>query len=187
MILLLLLYRVSYDGYSNDPNYCTASSIPNYTITDHDRKILHNLKTWQSSFQTIQPLNYKKTLSHLHNDVVFFNIACQVVSICQGVNYCVILKIWDGTRPACESFSLEEPLKNTLKANDSLKCDTKGMTIDVFLYDEHTSGQIKNVQPGDFTLLNNVHAKPEKVLSKVIKNINDNLMLANKQAMQVQA
>ncbi|KXJ22411.1 Protection of telomeres protein 1 [Exaiptasia diaphana] len=40
------------------------------------------------------------------------------------------------------------------------------MAIDVFLYDEHANGEVKNVKPGDFVLLSNVHAQPAKVMTK---------------------
>lgn len=165
---VLVMYRVTFDGYSSEPNNCTASSIPNYTINDQDKQILHDLKAWQSSFESIQPEFYKKTFSQILPDVVFFNIACQVVSVCQAVNCnCVILTIWDGTVLSCQSYSLEEPLTSALMADESIKQDTNGMTIDVFLYDEHATGEVKNVQPGDFVLLSNVHAKPENAVSKV--------------------
>lgn len=112
----------------------------------------------------------KITLSQISPEELYFDISCQVVSVCNATNAsCLVLTVWDGTFPQCQSSPVAEIKKgeSILSDDKAVKDAPERMTIDFHLYDEHSHSA---VNAGDFVTLVNVHAIPST--SQVMCKIN---------------
>lgn len=136
-----------------------ASSSKSYILTDIDKGILHELKLWATQKETLNKTFAFTCLQDLSTNQNFVNLLCQVISKCHTENGGVVLTVWDGSLPACQSILVEPISEQGQLTSDELSCRAAKRCVEVFLYDDHITGDVRRVHPGDFVCIRNVHLK----------------------------
>ena len=137
-------------------------------MTDCEKDIIEELKLWASQKES---LNKKFAITNLKDLSVsqnFINLLCQVVSKRYTVSgNGIVLVLWDGSLPACQSIQVEPISEQGQVTSDELVTKSANRCVEVFLCDDHMEGDVKNVSPGDFVCIRNVHLKEEKINSSL--------------------
>ena len=162
-----LSFRIVFDINSMDTPQVRASSSKSYILTDIDKDILNELKLWATHKETLNKQFTFTRLQDLNTNQNFINLLCQVVSKCYTESGGVALTLWDGSLPACQSILVEPISKQQQVTSDELMCKAAKRCVEVFLYDDHTMGNVQRVHPGDFVCIRNVHIKEVESNSSV--------------------
>lgn len=148
---------------SLDTSRPRASSSKSYNMTAQEKDIIEELKTWASQKESLNKKFAITTLKDLSINQNFINLLCQVVSKRYTVSgNGIVLVLWDGSLPACQSIQVEPISEQGQITSDELVAKSANRCVEVFLYDDHMEGDVKNVCPGDFVCIRNVHLKEEK-------------------------
>ena len=135
------------------------SSSKSYSLTDIDKDIIEDLRSWISHKETLNKKFAFTSLKDLSTSQNFINLLCQVVSKRYTVNDGVVLTLWDGSLPACQSTVVEPISEQGQITSEQLMQKAAQQSVDVFLYDDHVMGAVWRVHPGDFVCIRNVHLK----------------------------
>ena len=115
---------------------------------------------WAAEKESLCSSTTVTNLKDLSTSQRFVNLLCQVVSKCfTPIGNCVVLSVWDGTLPACQSIHIEPISEQGKLTSEELIYKAAGRSVDVFLYDNHAEGDVRRVCPGDFVRITNVHMK----------------------------
>lgn len=140
-----------------------ASSFISYDVTDHDKDAIEELRSWASQKESLNNKFVNTNLKDLSVSQTFINLLCQVVSKCYTMSgNGIVLTLWDGSLPACQSTQVEPISEQGKLTCDELLKKSANRCVEVFLYDNHMEGDVKNVCPGDFVCIRNVHLKEVK-------------------------
>ena len=148
-----------FDINSLDTPQVRASSSKSYILTDIDKDMLNELKLWATQKETLNKTFAFTYLQDMNTNQNFINLLCQVVSKRCTENGGVVLTLWDGTLPACQSILVEPISEQRQLTSDELSRRAVKRCVDVFLYDDHIEGNVRRVHPGDFVCIRNVHLK----------------------------
>lgn len=159
----ILFFRLVFEIDSLDTSQPRASSSKSYNLADHEKDVIEELRSWASQKDTLNKKFAITNLKDLSISQTFINLLCQVVSksYTKSRNG-IVLTLWDGSRPACQSIQVEPISEQGQLTSDELVQKSAKRCVDVFLYDNHMEGDVKNVCPGDFVCVRNVHLKEEK-------------------------
>ena len=146
-----------------DTSQPRASSSTSYNMTDCEKDIIEHLKSWASQKESLNKKFVITNLKDLSISQNFINLLCQVVSKRYTVSgNGIVLVLWDGSLPACQSIQVEPINEQGQVTSDELVTKSANRCVEVILYDNHMEGDVKNVCPGDFVCIRNVHLKEEK-------------------------
>ena len=148
-----------FDITSLDTPQVRASSSKSYILTDIDKDILNELKLWATQKETLNKTFAFTCLQDMSTNQNFINLLCQVVSKRYTENGGVVLTLWDGSLPACQSILVEPISEQRQLISDELSSKAAKRCVDVFLYDDHIVGDVRRIHPGDFVCIRNVHLK----------------------------
>ena len=162
-LLYVFFFRLLFEIDSLDRSKPRASSSKSYNVTDHEKGIIEELRSWASQKEYLNKKFAITNLKDLSVSQTFINLLCQVVSKCYTMSgNGVVLTLWDGSFPACRSIQVEPISEQGPLTSDELVKKSANRCVEVFLYDDHMEGDVKNVCPGDFVCIRNVHLKEEK-------------------------
>lgn len=158
--------------FSSDPDGPVEpiSTSRNYTLTSEDEARVCALRRWLHRDPQARSMLTESTpcRSHCLSELqpkVFFNLDCQVVSICVlAEGTACLLRVWDGTKPVLplyEEDTRTEELSTRIKTAKTLYRKALGYMADVFVYDSHYTEACK-ISPGDFVKFVNLHAAEHK-------------------------
>ena len=136
-----------------------ASSSKSYVLTDNDKDIIEELRSWIAHKETLNKKFAFTSLKDLSTSHDFINLLCQVVSKSYTIKGGVALTLWDGSFPACQSILVEPISEQGQVTSEELMQKAGKRCVEVFLYDDHVMGDIRRVCPGDFVCIRNVHIK----------------------------
>jgi len=164
----ILFYRNVFDIDSLDTSKLRGSSSKYYNVTDHEKNVIEELRLWASQQESLNKKIAITNLKDLNISQTFINLLCQVVSKCDTISSNgIVLTLWDGSLPACQSIQVEPISEEGQLTSDELVNKSANRCVEVFLYDDHMEGDLKNVRPGDFVCIRNVHLKEEKINSSL--------------------
>ena len=158
-----LFFRHAFEIDSLDTSQPRASPSKSYNMTDHEKVILEELKLWASQKESLNKKFAITNLKDLSVSQTFVNLLCQVVSKCYTMTgNGIVLTLWDGSFPACQSIQVEPTSEPGQPTSDELVKKSANRCVEVLLYEDHMEGDVRNVSPGDFVCIRNVHLKEEK-------------------------
>ncbi|GFN94992.1 protection of telomeres protein 1 [Plakobranchus ocellatus] len=138
-----------------------------YTFEDQDKETVTELFDWWSKIcdQEITSLPATKNSGNQRitfADVLpkrYFDIVCQVVQVCVlDPGICRLIRVWDGTKFEGHVKDVADgELNNSLIEDKLLVEASRGLTIDIFLFDDHAKDS-DCIKPEDYLLLTNVHS-----------------------------
>ena len=159
----ILFFRDVFEIDSSDTSKLRISSSKSYKMTDHEKNVIEELRLWASQKESLNKKFAITNLKDLSISQTFINLLCQVVSRCYTISSSgIVLTLWDGSLPACQSIQVEPISEQGQLTSDELAKKSANRCVQVFLYDDHMEGEVKNVCPGDFVCIRNVHLKEEK-------------------------
>ncbi|KAL9973756.1 hypothetical protein ACROYT_G020251 [Oculina patagonica] len=152
-----------FDIDSLDTSQARSSSSRSYNLTDREKDIIEELRSWASQKESLNKKFAITNLKDLRTSQLFINLLCQVVSksYTESGNG-IVLTLWDGSLPACQSIQVEPISEQGRLTSDDLLQKSGGRCVEVFLYDNHVEGDVRNIRPGDFVCIRNVHLKEIK-------------------------
>lgn len=166
--MLFFLFRTVFDFDAIDSPRIRASSSKSQVLTDSDKELIEELRLWATHKETLNKKFAFTSLQDLNTSQSFLNLLCQVVSKSYTVNSDgIVLTLWDGSMPACQSFLVEPISEQGQKTSDELMHKAMKRCVEVFLYDDHVMGDVRWVCPGDFICIRNVHLKEIESDAKV--------------------
>lgn len=152
-------FRVVFDIRSSDTPQVRASSLKSYNLTDDEKCVLEELQAWSSHKEALNKkfsFTHLKDLSTTHH---FINLLAQVVAKRWTEKGDIVLALWDGSPPACQSALVDPISEQGQVMSDELMRKASKRCIDVILYDNHATSIGTKVCPGDFVCIRNVHVK----------------------------
>ena len=148
---------------SLDTSQARASSSKSYNLTDCEKDIIEELRSWASQKESLNKKFAITNLRDLSTSQTFINLLCQVVSMSYTASgNGIVLTLWDGSMPACQSMQVEPISEQRQLTSDELMEKSAKRCVEVFLYDNHVEGDVRNIRPGDFVCIRNVHLKEMK-------------------------
>ncbi|CAH3023261.1 unnamed protein product, partial [Porites evermanni] len=150
---------VVFDIHSSDTPQVRASSSKSYNLTDDERGVLEELQAWSAHKEALNKkfsITNLKDLSTTHH---FINLLAQVVAIRWTEKGDIVLTMWDGSLPTCQSVLVDPISEQGQVMSDKLMRKASKRCIDVILYDNHVRSIGTKVCPGDFVCIRNVHVK----------------------------
>lgn len=158
MCLLHLFFRLVFEIDSMDTSQARASSSKSYNLTDHEKDIIEELRSWASQKETLNKKFAITNLKDLNTSHTFINLLCQVVSKSKTViGDGIALTLWDGSVPSCQSILVEPISEEGQITSDELMQKAANKCVQVFLYENHVEGDASKLGPGDFVCIRNVH------------------------------
>lgn len=137
-----------------------ASFYKSYNLTDCEKEIIEELRSWASQKESLNKKFAFTNLKDLSTSQTFINLLCQIVAKSYTASgNGIALTLWDGSLPACQSISVEPINEQEQLKSDELVLKSAKRCVDVFLYDDHVEGDARNSRPGDFVCIRNVHIK----------------------------
>lgn len=126
------------------------------TFSEKEKNQVMSLRTWSESQESLRFKSFFRKLIDIKPVFQFFNLACQLVAkqFLLKEN-CYVLKVWDGTRPSCQTYCVAEVKEDAWTASSELEEKTRGWTADVHLYDDHVE-EARALDVGSFICINNV-------------------------------
>uniref|UniRef100_UPI00358E9772 protection of telomeres protein 1-like n=1 Tax=Myxine glutinosa TaxID=7769 RepID=UPI00358E9772 len=156
-----------FDGTVGAPIVPKSTSLSFSFDAEQEKEEVSKLRSWM--LQT-----YSTSLTRGLMDVKphsFLNLQCQLVAIARVDLRCSLLKVWDGT--LCPYIPYSPTLDNVkLKTDMELLHRSKGLTIDIMVYDDHAESA-SSLQPGDFLDIFNLHATQPALGLSVDQNSED--------------
>ena len=152
-------FRVVFDINSSDTPQVRASSLKSYNLTDDEKSVLEELQAWSAHKEALNKkfsITNLKDLSTTHH---FINLLAQVVAIRWTEKGDIVLTLWDGSLPTCQSVLVDPFSEHGQVMSDKLMRKASKRCIDVILYDNHVRSIGTKVCPGDFVCIRNVHVK----------------------------
>ena len=177
MITVFPLFRVVFDIHSSDTPQVRASSSKSYNLTDDEKTIIEELRLWTLQQETLNKKFAITSLKDLSTSQTFINLLAQVVVKSHTKTGSIALTLWDGSLPGCQSVLVEPISEEGQIMSDELMRKAAKRSVDVFLFDNHVTGDVRRICPGDFVCIRNVHLKE--------KNADDNLTANRPQVMYI--
>ena len=162
-----LFFRVVFDIHSSDTPQVRASSSKSYNLTDDEKGVLEELQAWSAHKEALNKrfsITNLKDLSTTHH---FINLLAQVVAIRWTEKGDIVLTLWDGSLPACQSVLVDPISEKGQVMSDKLMRKASKRCNDVILYDNHVRSIGTKICPGDFVSIRNVHVKERTADSSV--------------------
>ncbi|CAH3164924.1 unnamed protein product, partial [Porites evermanni] len=158
---------VVFDIHSSDTPQVRASSSKSYNLTDDEKGVLEELQAWSAHKEALNKrfsITNLKDLSTTHH---FINLLAQVVAIRWTEKGDIVLTLWDGSLPACQSVLVDPISEKGQVMSDKLMRKASKRCNDVILYDNHVRSIGTKICPGDFVSIRNVHVKERTADSSV--------------------
>ena len=152
-------FRVVFDIHSSDTPQVRASSSKSYNLTDDEKGVLEELQAWSAHKEALNKKFSVTNLKDLSTTRHFINLLAQVVAIRWTEKGDIVLTLWDGSLPACQSVLVDPISEQGQVTSDKLMHKASKRCIDVILYDNHVRSIGTKVCPGDFVCIRNVHVK----------------------------
>ena len=156
-----------FDIHSSDTPQVRASSSKSYNLTDDEKGVLEELQAWSAHKEALNKrfsITNLKDLSTTHH---FINLLAQVVAIRWTEKGDIVLTLWDGSLPACQSVLVDPISEKGQVMSDKLMRKASKRCNDVILYDNHVRSIGTKICPGDFVCIRNVHVKERTADSSV--------------------
>ena len=148
-----------FDINSSDTPQVRASSLKSYNLTDDEKSVLEELQAWSAHKEALNKKFSITNLKDLSTTRHFINLLAQVVAIRWTEKGDIVLTLWDGSLPACQSVLVDPISEWGQVMSDKLMRKASKRCIDVILYDNHVRSIGTKVCPGDFVCIRNVHVK----------------------------
>ena len=152
-------FRVVFDIHSSDTPQVRASSSKSHNLTDDEKGVLEELQAWSAHKEALNKRFSITNLKELSTTHHFINLLAQVVAISWTEKGDIVLTLWDGSLPACQSVLVDPISEQGQVMSDKLMHKASKCCIDVILYDNHVRSIGTKVCPGDFVCIRNVHVK----------------------------
>ena len=156
-----------FDIHSSDTPQVRASSSKSYNLTDDEKGVLEELQAWSAHKEALNKRFSITNLRELSTTCHFINLLAQVVAIRWTEKGDIVLTLWDGSLPACQSVLVDPISEQGQVMSDKLMHKASKCCIDVILYDNHVRSIGTKICPGDFVCIRNVHVKERTADSSV--------------------
>ena len=156
-----------FDIHSSDTPQVRASSSKSYNLTDDEKCVLEELQAWSAHKEALNKKFSITNLKDLSTTLHFINLLAQVVAIRWTENGDMVLTLWDGSLPACQSVLVDPISEQGQVTSDKLMRKASKCCVDVILYDNHVRSIGTKICPGDFVCIRNVHVKERTADSSV--------------------
>ena len=138
-------------------------------LTEEEKKQVEKLRKWAASKECLNFKLFFRTLNEIKPINQFFNLACQVVAKQFLLKEkCYVLRVWDGTLPVCQTFCVADTDEDSWIVSSELEQRTKGLTVDVCLYENHIE-EASTLDVGEFIYLTNVQVNSKVCLNMLLK------------------
>uniref|UniRef100_A0A8C4QN24 Protection of telomeres protein 1 n=1 Tax=Eptatretus burgeri TaxID=7764 RepID=A0A8C4QN24_EPTBU len=156
-----------FDGTLGAPIIPKATSLSFSFNAEQENLNVSKLRSWMVQ---VLPTSLTRGLMNIKPHS-YLNLQCQLVAVADLDPRCSLLKVWDGT--LCPFTPYSPPLDNVkLKSDLELLHRSKGLTIDIMVYDDHAQCA-STLQVGFFLNIFNLHVTQPALSLKMDQKSDD--------------